>query len=403
MTHTVVLGPSNPASLARHLHPSDAVKALSTRGLGGTPVTMLVDAMVSCGQKVDLITLSFGETEDIILEGDLLRILIGPYRSQARNRAIDLFAAERQALSRLLNQSAGDLLHAHWTYEFAWPAMSDGRAVLVTAHDSPFTVLRHHRDAYRAARLLMAARVGVGARAMTAVSPYLSARWTRGTLGLQHPVVVPNLVAPKALEYFSRRQGRLRGEVVVSVTNASPLKNVGVLLQAFASFKALRGSPILRLIGPGLAGNSPLAQKAREARQDVGVEFLGERSHDEALALVAEADLMVHTSLEESHPLAVAEAMAMGVVVVGGARAGGVPWTLGNGAAGRIVDVTSPAQVAAAMNELFEDDAEMDGLSLSGHAQATERFSGPNVLRAYDGVYSQLRDSGIVRKQKRVN
>jgi YD repeat-containing protein len=52
-------------------------------------------------------------------------------------------------------------------------------------------------------------------------------------------------------------------------------------------------------------------------------------------------DILVHPSREESFGMTIAEAQLAGVVVIGGAHSGAVPWTLDYNRAGRLVDVRS--------------------------------------------------------------
>jgi len=56
--------------------------------------------------------------------------------------------------------------------------------------------------------------------------------------------------------------------------------------------------------------------------------------HGDLLIKLAEnIDVLVHPSLEEAHCMAVIEAMAMGMPVIGGRSSGGIPWTLAEGEA----------------------------------------------------------------------
>jgi glycosyltransferase involved in cell wall biosynthesis len=106
--------------------------------------------------------------------------------------------------------------------------------------------------------------------------------------------------------------------------------------------------------------------------------------------LEAEVDVLVHPALEEAQPMAIIEAMARRIPVIGGKTSGGVPWTLDVGRAGILVDVRSPDQVATAMQRLITDPVLRQDLAERGQALARERFHISAVADAWQTVYAQL-------------
>ena len=104
------------------------------------------------------------------LRGPSLEVHVVPSRARARDRALDAFRAERRLRTEALVSAAPDVIHAHWTYEFAMAARATGLPTLVTVHDWAPAVLRLHRDVYRTIRLGMQARVLSTAPALTAVT-----------------------------------------------------------------------------------------------------------------------------------------------------------------------------------------------------------------------------------------
>ncbi|OYW35688.1 MAG: hypothetical protein B7Z35_14620 [Hydrogenophilales bacterium 12-61-10] len=88
-------------------------------------------------------------------------------------RAADAFKLERALLAQAMLDDAPDLVHAHWSYEFALAAIESGLPHVVTCHDVPQVVLKHAPNLYRLVRYFMARRVLNQAQHLTAVSPYL--------------------------------------------------------------------------------------------------------------------------------------------------------------------------------------------------------------------------------------
>jgi glycosyltransferase involved in cell wall biosynthesis len=126
-----------------------------------------------------------------------------------------------------------------------------------------------------------------------------------------------------------------------------------------------------------------------------GIEFAGHLPYDVLMARVeAEADILVHPSLVEAQPMALIEAMARRIPVIGGKASGGVPWTLDDGRAGLLVDVRSPEEVSAAMIKLAGDPELRRGLSQKAQDLVRKRFHIAAVTDAYQSVYAQLAEGG---------
>ena len=270
-TGVVITGPISPADIADLLAEPDLTLARSIRGYRGVPTSDLVRALVGLGAPVEVVTCAAEVEDRVELRGPGLRVLVGPRRARARDRARDLFRQERRAMGALLRQTQSDVIHAMWTYEFAWAALDTGRPVLVTAHDAPLTILRHVRDPYRAVRAAMAYIVRARIRNLTAVSPYLAQRWRREMLYRRQIMVIPNIAA--RLMTDARRTER--GAVVVDVSDAGSRKNMTALIEAFALLRAEGRDVALELVGPGLGESDSLAEATRKQGRADGIRFRG--------------------------------------------------------------------------------------------------------------------------------
>lgn len=380
--HVLLTGPATPSTLVDLLGPR--VPSMVPAGLGGTPVNALCRALLDEGHRVTLVTVSPEVAAPAELSGDGLDVICVPWRSGARERATDLFRAERRWLTGAIADSPADVVHAHWTYEYALAALAAGRPTLVTVHDAPVTILRHHTDAYRLVRLAMAARVRMARPQLSAVSPYAAGRWQREMLDRRSVAVVPN-IAPAAPPPDPASPAR-----ILSVGTAAPLKNVWTGIEAFTLAAARYPGLQLRLVGPGLDGGSELAEATRSRFPGSAVEFLGPLPPGRVLSELSRASVLMHPSLEETQGMAVIEAMRCGVPVVAGRRSGGVPWTLDDGRAGLLVDVTDPSAIAGALVRLLTDDVGRQRLVDRARAVAQERYSPGAVATAYLRLYERL-------------
>lgn len=307
--------------------------------MGGVPVNTLVRNLLDTGCSVTLFTASIGLQEDWRASGDKLSIVAAPYRSRARDRAIDFFRQERKALARELRDCQADIFHAHWTYEFAL-ACVDARVgpVLVAAHDAPLTILRYLPDWYRFLRACMALRVSINTRHLTAVSPYLAERWRKEMLYRSRIEVISNPVPHTRLS-LSVSQTH---PIILEVADGSPRKNMRTSLRAFADVRKLIHTSELRLVGGGLRAGSKMESWAHDRNLADGVKFLRNVDRDEVARHFAEATLFCHASREESQGICLVEAMHARLQIIAGAHSGAVPWTLFGGRAGRLVDVRGP-------------------------------------------------------------
>jgi L-malate glycosyltransferase len=386
-----VIGMAGPIALAEfreHLHPRHCGSDLP-KGLGGTPVNLLSRELLRRGRRLVIFTLDPAVNDEMVLEGESLRICVGPLRP---TRARDFFSVERDYLLRAIGREAPDILHAQWTYEYALAAQKSGLPHVITAHDAPITILRLNLIPYRIARTLMAYRAVMRARRVVSVSPYVLEHIRRFMFYSGSEEVIPNGL-PQRLFQFPvppRHQGKAVVFATV-LTGWNGCKNGQVAIEAFAYHRRHHPGDRLMMFGYGHGPGERAETFAQNRGLAEGIEFVGQRPYEEVLSrLASEADVLVHPSLEESHGLALIEAMALGIPVIGGINSGAVPWTLDQGRAGILVDVSSSEAVAKAMAYLAEHFQERISLGSRGKAMVMERFHIEAVADAYERIYSDL-------------
>ena len=103
MTPTLaMLGPIELAQFMDVLDPSRLPEKIP-KGLGGSPVNLLSRELLSRGWHLLIVTVSPDVSEEVILEGENLKICVGPDRPK---HARDFFAGERSYMLGVLRRGA---------------------------------------------------------------------------------------------------------------------------------------------------------------------------------------------------------------------------------------------------------------------------------------------------------
>ena len=390
--YIAILGPIATNDLLR---PAEQDGRAYPAGRAGAPlVSNLIKEYVARGHRVVAITLDDKLGDDdppFVHDGPGLTYVVVPSRSRTfrpngrrLGRTADFFWFERRQLLAQLRRYRPEVVHAHWTYEFAVPALAYDANALVTVHDNALIIYQYVRTLNRLFHLLMARYVFWKGRHFTAVSPYMAATvqpWTRTPVQVvPNPVVVPARA--------SQAKAPLSQPVISMVVNGwDDRKNSQNALLAFKEVQ--RQHPAARLWAMGTAFTPDEDAAAFCRINDIqNVDFLGPTPHHEVLTKIAASTLVLHTSLEESFGMVLVEAMAYGVPVVAGQASGAVPWVVEDG--GLLVDVRSVAAIAAAVHRLLAEPALYAQLSARAVAIVAERFPLAKIADQYLELYQQV-------------
>jgi len=390
-----IAGPISKDSIAQFL--DGDVKNLP-HGYSGAPLLgTLIGALLERGHSITAYTTSsdLPLSACVTATGDRFKIIFCPQRPRAFRysnghwgRAADAFKQERTLLSKAMLDDAPDLVHAHWSYEFAQAAIESGLPHLVTCHDAPQVVLRYMPNLYRLVRYFMARRVLDQAQYLTAVSPYLKQkldRYARVPIAVVHN---PLPTRPTHLVASTRQFDPARPRIAMVLNGWDTLKNPQPALRAFAALRHTFPAAELSIMGNDYGAGGKAESWAKSQGLTNGVHFMGPQPHPVLLAKLAESDLLLHPALEETFGMSIAEAMSLGVPVVGGHTSGAVPWVIGN--SGRLVDVRSDQAITQAAIQLLNDSQGLTNLSAQARIATLSRFSPNAVAAAYESCYLQV-------------
>ncbi|MEU9173146.1 glycosyltransferase family 4 protein [Streptomyces sp. NPDC048420] len=386
-----ITAPADLPYLSRMLAPE--LEADVPKGLGGSLTTSLTAELARRGHEVTLVTLSPDLTSTAQWRIGTVNVLVGSYRE--RHRARDAFRHERNTVRDLLDSVDTEVIHAHWTYEFGLGALASRHPTLVSVHDWAPAILRRVPDPYRLVRLLMQDYCLVKARNLAVVSPYIADRLRRICPRSVH--LLPNGLSSNSFtETVPLRDTPVRRILSVN-SDFSRLKNVGALLRSFRSVREQLGDVELVLVGRDFHQGGPAETWARAHGLASGTVFAGALSIEDVFMFMDRSDIFVAPTLEESFGMTVLEAMARGLPIVAGRSSGAVPWLLGFGSAGELVDVRRPDEIAAAVVRMARDPERRTLLATEALRRA-RHFTWTSLMRSYEAQYRRVASAGSGRR-----
>lgn len=311
----------------------------------------------------------------------------------APGRMLDFFALERRALTDAIREEHPDIIHAHWTYEFASAALDSGLPYLVTCHDSPWAILKTLPDLYRLGRLLMAKSVLRRVQHATVVSPYLLQElrsMTRAPLSVI-PNPLPNSLFGLADTRPKRDFQARPPQIAMLLSGWSPIKNPEPGMLAMDTLRKAYPGARMHLYGPDFGMGERACTWAAQRHMEDAFTFHGWTPYAKTMHDLADMDILLHPAAEESFGMTIAEAMALGVPVVAGRYSGAVPWVLGTENGGGVfVDIRSPEKIAETIRTLLADPELYSRYATQGRARAAEQFSASAVAHAYLNHYRRI-------------
>jgi glycosyltransferase involved in cell wall biosynthesis len=286
-----------------------------------------------------------------------------------------------------------DVLHAFWANETGLLTAVAGRALgiptIVSLAGGELVGLRDIGYGGQLARserwkVHMALRL---ARAVTAGSHYLmtlaAPKLPSGQreklrlvplgvdLDLFRPAVPPDVVT---------------GARLVQVASLVPVKDQQMLLRAMALLKSMEVPVRLEIAGEGPRG-SELRALANELGLSETVLFLGELPHPRLPRFYRGARLFLQTSQHEAQGMAVLEAAACGVPVVG-TEVGVLPEL--SPRAALAVPVGDHLALAEAIAGLLKDPSRTSGMGTSARQSVETRFGLSETVRTFRNIYHEF-------------
>ena len=169
--------------------------------------------------------------------------------------------------------------------------------------------------------------------------------------------------------------------------------------------RARSSLPGLELRVAGAVTDAPYGRAVAARVEALGlrdaVTMLGGQSPDEVLEEYRRAALLVLPSGQETSPMVIGEAMAMGLPVVA-TRTGGVPYLVDQDRTGWIADVGDVEGIAGGIVRILGDEGRHAAFAAAARAEAAERFRAAAVAERVVAVYRQAIASEQCRPEETV-
>jgi L-malate glycosyltransferase len=181
--------------------------------------------------------------------------------------------------------------------------------------------------------------------------------------------------------------------VVGSVCVMRPEKRMDWLLKAFAQINPLERHAKLLLVGSG-----PEAPRLRELAENLGLRDVChfEESQADVAPWMRATDIYVNSSVSESFPNGLLEAMACGCCAIG-SNVGGIPELVTHGEDGLIFDSGRIEDLTAMLRLAARDQALREKLQANAVETARQRFSIAIATRRVESLYEDLLSSANSR------
>ncbi len=378
----VLLGSVNPLDFDLCNQDFNLVKNL--RFGRSVPVSDLAISLSELGHKVTVIGVaSISEPALCLTTKNGVKLVYVRGRRQEKLKAATFYFVERKSMLIEIASIKPDVVHAHWTYEYALTAQDSGLPHVVTVHDEPWEILGGFRNLYFFLRLLNSIRVRIRrSENMVFVSEYIRELWNKRMFS-SGGLVIPNM---NRLAPITTKKSQQSNDVV-AVGNTDRRKNIRSLLVAWERVILVNPDLKLHIVGPGLGTKDSLAQEFESRFENNQVIWHGSITREQLSRLYGECKILVHPSHWESFGLIYLEAFAFDLGIITNAKSGSALEVVGD--AGIIVDDVSPKSLSDAILKLTSNQPLLDQLTENGRRKL-ELYSPMRLSSAYISLYERI-------------
>jgi glycosyltransferase involved in cell wall biosynthesis len=351
----------------------------------------LVDALATY-TDASVTALAFGhgvsapETHDLV--DGRVRLIRVPQEEHGLN-TVSRYYRQRKVVGRIIETERPDLVHAQSEGFYATLAVHSGLPNVYTVHGVGLKEVELQRDRVGALRSFLRANM-IRAHHRRATHIIAINNYTQNAVAPLHHArvwLIPNAVDES---FFELDAGQVEPGRILIVGGVSLRKDTATALRSLR--RALADVPDLRLdiVGPIVPEYEvTLRAQLDDPRLAGHVHVHGLVSSEELRALYETADIFLLTSVEESSPIAIVEAMAAGKPIVA-TDVGGVAEMIEAGVNGTVCPVGDDEAIAGALVRLSLERELRDRFGAASRTLAAARWSARAVARATYDAYTEI-------------
>lgn len=297
-----------------------------------------------------------------------------------------------------------DVLHAHWTYDYAAAAAkyTDKIPVFCTVRDWCPRILKLQKNFGDKLYWIVNWFVYKSVMRNDKIHFIANSDYIGSMIKKNYPTkevnVIYNLIDNRIIvDSHSAGDGKLIF-IAVSQSAGYKLKNIYRLLKAFNNYHKRNSNSELWLAGAGFTREGKEVQEWTKEGLIEGVVLCGYVDHETLMTLFDKATCLVHPSLEESFGNTLIEGMARHIPVIGGEKSGAVPYVLGQGEYGILCNVYDVEDIERALVKV-EDRIFVETLVKKAYGALKQKYDSDNIVNQHLLLFNKVIDC-YVKKHK---
>lgn len=308
--------------------------------------------------------------------------LLGRLKKQFTWRAI----FQKAIRNYVAKNGLPDCIHVHVPWKTGlmalWMKKKYGRDFIITEHWGIYNSVAEG-NFFTQPKLIQAflKQIFQKTKEFVSVSRFLAAGAEKIT-GKTAGAIIENVVDTTL--FFDKQQKYSRFSFI-HVSNMVPLKNVGVIIDAFAGLVQRRKDAI-QLILVGNRSREYVEYAERLGLLNLCVFFKGEVSYREVAEMMQQSHCLVLNSRIENAPCVISEALCCGLPVIA-TDVGGIP-ELVNGSNAVLIPPGDSKALMNAMEAVLNDYAKFDHRQIA--EQASARFGYSAISQKFADLYNRL-------------
>lgn len=287
-----------------------------------------------------------------------------------------------------------DVLHAHWTYEYAMAAMVFAKKlpVFCTVRDwCPY--IQTMQVGFNNVLLWKISRfVFECVMANKYIHFIANSHYTYNCIVNKYPnkrvEIIPNPIEKDYILDKEKQHIKTAKFIAISQGIGDKRKNYDMLLHAFKYFHDRNPNSELILVGAGFVDGNHYVLGWKKQQLLSGVKLCGFVNHNKLMELIDGSSCLIHPSLEETFGNILLEGMARCKPCIGGKESGAVPMVLGYGEYGILCDVKDLNSIVYAMERSCDENYVFE-LTLRTTKYLKETYASNIIASSHIALYKK--------------